>query len=358
MQSNILSAIPAPLLNWYHQNSRPLPWRDPIVPYHTWISEIMCQQTRIDAAIGYYHRFLDALPSIAALADAPEQQLLKLWEGLGYYNRARNLQKAAQILVRNYGGELPADYEQLQALPGIGRYTAGAIASIAFSIPVPAVDGNVLRVLSRVLNSTENVSRPQTKKQFEEALTALLQTEPAKSAVGDFNQALMELGALVCIPNGAPKCLTCPLQPLCQGYANGTAESLPVKDEKKARKVQKKTVFVLQCGDHFALHKRADTGLLASLWEFPNLDGTISKASVPAALQSWRLTAQKIERLGKAKHIFSHIEWNMTGFLVQVEQTAPVKDWVWVSRAQLQKDYPLPSAFDAFKRTVETHFTG
>ena len=163
MQSNILSAIPVPLLNWYHQNSRPLPWRDPIVPYHTWISEIMCQQTRIDAAIGYYHRFLEALPSIAALADAPEQQLLKLWEGLGYYNRARNLQKAAQILVRDYGGELPADYEQLQALPGIGRYTAGAIASIAFSIPVPAVDGNVLRVLSRVLNSTENVSRPQTK---------------------------------------------------------------------------------------------------------------------------------------------------------------------------------------------------
>lgn len=347
---NTLSRIPVPLLSWYEQNHRILPWRDPIVPYHTWVSEIMLQQTRVDAVIEYYHRFLSVLPTIADLAAADEQLLLKLWEGLGYYNRVRNLQKAAKVVVEQYGGELPADYAALQKLSGIGKYTAGAIASIAFNLPVPAVDGNVLRVISRAIGSFDNISRPQTKARMELELESLMQTPPAVNQTGDFVQALMELGALICVPNGAPKCESCPLNSFCIAARDGLTDQIPVKDEKKARTIVPKTMFVLFDGKCYALNKRADKGLLASLWELPNVDEKLKKSELVQTLQSWNLCPQTIETLGSAKHIFSHIEWKMNGYLIQVTpESAVLSPFTWVTPQQLEAEFALPSAFDAYR---------
>lgn len=340
----LITQIPTPLLAWYHAHHRILPWRDPIVPYHTWVSEIMLQQTRVDAVIDYYHRFLTALPTIADLADAPEEQLLKLWEGLGYYNRVRNLQKAARVVVAEHDGVLPADYQMLQTLPGIGKYTAGAIASIAFGIPVPAVDGNVLRVISRVVGSRENISKASTKSAMETELLAVMAQPPAVDQAGDFVQALMELGALICVPNGAPKCATCPLQSFCVAHHENLTDQIPVKDEKKARTLEQKTVLVLQHGDRFALQKRPDKGLLASMWEFPSCAGKLKKAEVLALPYD----IQSVRSLGAGKHIFTHIEWKMTGFLLKVDSLDPA--FTWVTAEELEKDFALPSAFDSYRQ--------
>ncbi len=219
--------VPA-LLDWFYTNRRILPFREDPTPYHVWLSEIMLQQTRVSAALPYYERFLAALPDIPALAGCEEEKLHKLWEGLGYYSRVRNLQKAAKIVCAQYGGQLPADYNALLALPGIGEYTAGAIASISFGLPVPAVDGNVLRVFARLYNDPRLVTDPQVKREF----TARVMEHQPPAKAGDYNQALMELGALVCLPNGAPKCEVCPLAAQCKGRAAGRAEQLPVKTAK------------------------------------------------------------------------------------------------------------------------------
>lgn len=224
----ILAQLPPRLLSWYAGSARVLPWREEPTPYRVWVSEIMLQQTRVEAVKPYYERFLNALPTVEALAQAPEELLLKLWEGLGYYNRVRNLQKGAQVVMERYGGKVPASFEELRSLPGVGDYTAGAVASIAFGIPVPAVDGNVLRVISRVLSRRDNILDPKVKRRVEEEIRAILPPQ-----VGDFNQSLMELGALICLPGGAPKCLLCPLREVCRGFAQGTAPELPVKTKPK-----------------------------------------------------------------------------------------------------------------------------
>ena len=269
------------LLNWFYENQRVLPFRTDPSPYHVWLSEIMLQQTRVSAALPYYERFLAALPDIPALAACEEEKLNKLWEGLGYYSRVRNLQKAARIVCEQYGGELPADYDAIRALPGIGDYTAGAICSISFGIPVPAVDGNVLRVFSRLYNDPGVITDPAVKKAF----TARVMEHQPPAAPGDYNQALMELGALVCVPNGAPLCEQCPLARLCQARAAGTALSLPQKAAPKARKLEDLTVALVESPAGFLIQRRPEKGLLAGLWQPLLWEGAAMTAEqLPAAL--------------------------------------------------------------------------
>ena len=269
------------LLNWFYENQRVLPFRTDPSPYHVWLSEIMLQQTRVSAALPYYERFLAALPDIPALAACEEEKLNKLWEGLGYYSRVRNLQKAARIVCEQYGGELPADYDAIRALPGIGDYTAGAICSISFGIPVPAVDGNVLRVFSRLYNDPGVITDPAVKKAF----TARVMEHQPPAAPGDYNQALMELGALVCVPNGAPLCEQCPLARLCQARAAGTALSLPQKAAPKARKLEDLTVALVESPAGFLIQQRPEKGLLAGLWQPLLWEGAAMTAEqLPAAL--------------------------------------------------------------------------
>ncbi|MGI6254074.1 MAG: A/G-specific adenine glycosylase [Acutalibacter sp.] len=337
----VLAQLPERLLAWYDAGARVLPWREDPTPYRVWVSEIMLQQTRVEAVKPYYERFLSALPTVEALAQAPEEQLLKLWEGLGYYNRVRNLQKGAQAVMERYGGQIPASFEELRTLPGIGDYTAGAIASIAFQIPVPAVDGNVLRVISRVLCRYDNILDPKVKRRMEEELRQIL---PRR--VGDFNQSLMELGAMVCQPNGPPKCLVCPLHPLCRAYAQGVAEELPVKAKAKPRKRQDRTVFLLFSQEgRLALHRRPEKGLLAGLWELPGVEETLSQEEAQAWLAEQGGAGKPVPG-PKAKHIFSHVEWHMTSWVVKNVQELP--GFAWASEEDLREAYPLPAAFKAF----------
>lgn len=340
-----LSAIITPLLTWYTKEKRDLPWRRSLDPYHIWISEIMLQQTRVEAVKGYYTRFISALPDVYALAKVPEQQLMKLWEGLGYYNRARNLQKAAGQIVDQFDGKLPADYEKLLTLPGIGPYTAGAIASIAYGIPVPAVDGNVLRVLSRITASYENIAAPKTKRAAEQALLKIMPS----GQCGEFNQSLMELGAVVCVPNGPPECDRCPLADLCKARAEGIVEELPIKTAKKPRKVELRTIFVLVCDNRLAIRRRKSSGLLAGLWELPSADGTLEWEQAVAQARTLGLEPLRAKPLGSAKHIFSHIEWHMIGWMIEIAQDSPMQnDLIWATPEQLRKEYALPTAFRAF----------
>ena len=342
--NNPLSGIVNPLLNWYAGHARVLPWREEPTPYRVWISEIMLQQTRVEAAKSYFERFTAELPDITTLAQAPEAQLLKLWEGLGYYSRVRNLHKAAQLVVSDYGGRLPSEPEELIRLPGIGAYTAGAIASIAYGKSSPAVDGNVLRVIARVTASTENISDTAVKRGIEQQLKAIYPAEHA----GDFTQALMELGALICLPNGSPKCGDCPLQALCAAHKQGIEEELPVKQAKKARKIEHRTVFLILCREKAAIQKRPDKGLLAGLWEFPSADGVLSPQQTENLLKTWGLVPLNIARLPPSNHIFTHIEWHMNGFLVSVADTSDHVRLVWAQRGELLETYTLPTAFKTF----------
>lgn len=339
-----LSEIVQPLLHWYSEHARVLPWRDEPTPYRVWVSEIMLQQTRVEAVIPYFERFLAELPTLEALADAEEPQLLKLWEGLGYYSRVRNLHKAAQTVMREYGGVLPQEPEVLAKLPGIGAYTAGAIASIAYGRPAPAVDGNVLRVIARVTANRGNVSENAVKRSMERDLKQIYPPDRA----GDFTQALMELGALVCLPNGAPKCEECPLFGLCSARMQNCTDELPVKAAKKERKIEQRTVFLIVCGGKAAIRKRPEHGLLAGLWEFPSADGTLSKTQAQEWLAERGLKPEKLERLPKAKHIFSHVEWHMTGYLTEVPEIPGQSGLTPAERDDLLQTYTLPTAFKAF----------
>ena len=355
----ILAQLPGLLLPWYDGGARVLPWREEPTPYRVWVSEIMLQQTRVEAVRPYYERFLEAFPTVEALAAAPEEKLLKMWEGLGYYNRARNLQRAAQQVVELYDGEVPASYEALRALPGVGDYTAGAIASIAFQLPVPAVDGNVLRVLTRVLACPDDIALPATKETFRQLL---LPVEPTPGA-GAFNQALMELGAVVCLPNSPPQCLVCPLQGLCLAHQQGCETDFPVKTPKKARRIEQRTLLLFSCtspeGKRILLHRRPEKGVLRGMWEFPALEGKLSQDDVlRQALQlvePYGLFVHKIAPLRDAKHIFTHIEWQMSAWLLSAmadslpeTQAALPEDFSLVQRLA---DITLPSAFKAY-RTV------
>lgn len=324
------------LTAWYGAGHRDLPWRRTPEPYHVWVSEIMLQQTRVQAVIPYYTRFMAALPSIPALAEAPEEQLLKLWEGLGYYSRVRNLQKAARVICTEYGGEMPRTYEELLALPGIGPYTAGAIASIACGQVCAAVDGNVLRVLSRLFAREWDIKAQAVKRQAEREIAAQM----PRHAPGDCNQALMELGAVVCLPNGAPLCGSCPIAALCLAKQRGVQQQLPVKAPKKARPVENRVVCLLWKDGRVALRKRPNSGLLAGLWEFPNfLDGEDMQEQLG-------VTVADVRPLRAAKHIFTHLEWHMTG--VQAE-TADSGYYTWVTPTQLEQEVALPSAFRAYR---------
>ncbi len=349
MTKKILSQITQPLLAWYDTYARILPWREFPSPYRIWVSEIMLQQTRVETVIPYFERFISVLPDFNALANADEQSLLKLWEGLGYYSRVKNMQKAAKIIMFDHGGIFPSTYEELIKLPGIGTYSAGAIASIAFNGRTAAVDGNVLRVITRVTASEENISNENVKRDVKEQILKIL---PDKR-VGDFNQALMELGAVICLPSGMPKCGICPLNHLCLAYKNDLVYLLPVKSAKKERKIENKTVFLFICCNKIAIRKRNGKGVLAGLWEFPNTDGTLSTQETKEWLEKNEISFDGIEHVGNAKHIFTHIEWNMTIYCILLNKAIFGKAFVWVTREKLEHDYPIPSAFQFCMKQIK-----
>ena len=327
------------LTRWYDQNARDLPWRHTRDPYKILVSEVMLQQTRVKAALGYYLRFIDACPDVYALSRLPEDELMKLWEGLGYYSRARNLKKAASAVAETWNGVFPADYQKLLSLPGVGPYTAGAVGSIAFGLKEPAVDGNVLRILSRIAGISAPVDLPATKQSAAEALALLY---PAQRR-GDFAQSLMELGATVCLPNGAPKCGACPAALLCFARENGAVAHFPVKSGKKPRRVENHTVLLLVCGDELALRRREGDGLLGGLWELPNAPGSLDAQHALDLAAEWGAKPLKLTRQFSRAHIFTHIRWEMTCYVMECCVRSP--RFVWTDRAGLEKDYALPSAF-------------
>lgn len=357
-----LSSAYGPLISWYREHKRDLPWRRTADAYQIWISEIMLQQTRVEAVKPYYFRFMEHFPTVEALAKAPEEELLKCWEGLGYYSRARNLKKAAEIITEKYGGKLPASREELLSLPGIGSYTAGAIASIAYKIPAPAVDGNVLRVLSRVTGSREDIRKQSVKRKMEELVMEVIREE-----AGDFNQALIETGAIVCVPNGEPLCAECPFYTVCAARKQGLTGEIPVKSPKKKRKIEEKTVLLLEYGEKIAIRKRKEDGLLASMYEFINVPGKLSGG------EAKHLAGEKAEvlRIPEAKHIFSHTEWHMNGYLISADRLseeelrsllerfgqngAPV---LFADFRELRETYPIPNAFMVYKKYLEQQYGG
>jgi A/G-specific adenine glycosylase len=332
------AGLPRLLLSWYDRNARPLPWRRDRDPYHVWISEVMLQQTGVEAVKKYYGRFLEAFPTVGALAEAGEQALLKLWEGLGYYTRAKNLQRAARHIVREYGGRFPDSYEAIAALPGVGPYTAGAIASICFDLPTPAVDGNVIRVITRIAGISDTVTEA-VKKRIGDALRAIYPPERR----GDFTQSLMELGAVVCVPNGPPKCDSCPAHALCRARKDGTALSLPVKAPKADKRRETRTVFILTCEDRLALRRRDGGGLLAGLWELPNVAGRLDETDAVATAAGWGARPAALLKATERRHVFTHVRWDMTCYHIRCRKQAP--DFIWATPDELQRTYPLPTAF-------------
>lgn len=340
------------LLDWYELNARILPWRENQNPYYIWISEIMCQQTRVEAVKFYFERFITELPEVKDLALVEEEKLLKLWEGLGYYNRARNLKKAAQIVMDEFNGKIPNDYDSLLSLPGIGSYTAGAISSIAFGINRPAVDGNVLRVMKRVAGSFDDITKDSVKKELEADLREVM----PKDKPGDFNQAIMELGALVCIPNGKPLCDKCPLMHMCEAYHKNIEMSIPVKAAKKPRKIEDRTILLIEKNGDYMIKKRPSKGLLQGLWELPSIDGKLGAMVLTEKLSEMGYHNFDLVPLGESKHVFSHIEWHMTGFLVSLsveKETLKEEEIIygskWVSKKELDNTFSLPTAFKYYK---------
>jgi len=342
MESGELNLIVQPLFSWFEENARDLQWRHDTEPYHVWLSEIMLQQTRVEAVKPYYARFLSVLPDIPALSSCSPDQLMKLWEGLGYYSRARNLQKAAQQIVQEYSGVFPEHYEDIRSLAGIGDYTAGAISSICFDLPEPAVDGNVLRVYTRLLCNAGCIDDQKVRRAVREHMRTIYEAAP-RGKRGRLTQALMELGATVCVPNGAPHCDVCPLAMFCQGYQSGTAAEYPVRKEKKSRKIQKHTVLILQCGSEIAVRRRPSEGLLAGLWELPHLDGELDVQAAADAVQQWDAGALELCSVRHRTHIFTHIEWHMTCIHLQVSKKPMC--FTWVNAEQLETDTALPTAF-------------
>ena len=341
MTSGIFEKLPDLLLPWYGRCKRDLPWRQGKEPYHVWLSEIMLQQTRVEAVKGYYARFLAALPTIETLASCDDDQLHKLWEGLGYYSRVRNLKKAAQQIMALHGGVFPRDYDAIRALPGIGDYTAGAISSICFDAPRAAVDGNVLRVVSRLTENATPIDLPARKKEVTAALEAVYPAE-----AGEFTQALMELGATLCGPNWAPRCESCPCSGVCGGALHGTAQQYPVKLPKKDKRLEEKTVFILSCGGRLALEKRADAGLLAGLWQFPNTAGHLSTEAALEWLQQMGIRPREIHKQVERKHIFTHIVWKMRGIYLEVAEES--EGFTWLTAEEIRADAALPTAFRQF----------
>lgn len=343
----LLAKATEPLLQWYQKNARVLPWRENATPYRVWVSEIMLQQTRVNAVMPYFERWMDKLPTAQALAEADEETLLKLWEGLGYYNRVRNLQKAAKMILEKYGGEMPSEYTELLKLPGIGEYTAGAIGSIAFGENEVAVDGNVLRVISRLIGSYRDIQDIKTKREIQQLLREVLPNGKA----GIFNQALMELGATVCLPNGMPLCDSCPWAEFCRAHETNCEQILPVKAPKKQRKIEHKTVLLLCCQNRTAVRKREGKGLLAGMWELPSVSDVLRRRKAIKQAEQWGMTATDCIKITNAKHIFTHIEWHMQGYLIEVAEMS--EQFVWCERKELAEKYALPSAFKKYVSILE-----
>ena len=339
-----LKVLPGVLVPWYRENRRELPWRENREPYRIWVSEIMLQQTRVEAVKGYYARFLDRLPDVEALAACDDDELHKLWEGLGYYSRVRNLKKAAGVIVSRHGGEFPRDYAAVRGLPGIGDYTAGAICSIAFDLPTPAVDGNVLRVLARLRADGEPIDLPAVKKRVQGELAEIYPAD----CPGEFTQALMELGATVCVPNGEPKCGACPCREFCEGREHW--QKFPAKLPKKAKKQEDRTVFLLHCGEKWAIEKRPKKGLLAGLWQFPNVAGHLDAVEAVAWAEEMGLHPRHVERSMDRHHIFTHIRWDLRGWFLEVAEMAG--GFTWLTLDEIDDQAALPTAFRQFREEI------
>ena len=335
---NQLKLIVEPVIHWYQSQEKNLPWKQDKEPYHIWISEIMLQQTRIETVKNYYIRFMEEVPTIKALANISEKKLLKLWEGLGYYSRAKNLKKAAIKIQEEYQGIIPNTYEELLKLPGIGEYTAGAIASISFQQKVPAVDGNVLRVISRVIAIKENIYLSDTKKEITRQIIQILPKES-----GDFNEGVMEIGEKICIPNGNPNCKECPIRSFCITNKNHLMDEIPVRVKKVKRKVEKKTILIIRWKDKIAIGKRKEKGLLSGLYEYPNVSYHVKEEDICDLLKRWNLTLKSVKKLQEKKHIFTHVEWQMKGYEVVVENRND--EFKWVNREELNQEYAIPTAF-------------
>lgn len=344
--SPILKESVEPLVAWYRENHRQLPWRENPDAYRVWVSEIMLQQTRVEAVKPYYERFLNAFPNVEALALAEEDKLMKMWEGLGYYNRVRNMQKAARQVMNEHKGVFPKSYDEILKLSGIGNYTAGAISSFAYGIARPAVDGNVLRVVSRLLANNEDIMKANVRTEIENLLGEVI----PKDAAGDFNQGMIELGAIVCVPNGEPKCEECPLAHLCRAKAQGIQTELPVRTKAKARRVEKRTVLIFRDSETVAIRKRPAKGLLAGLYELPNVEGHLTRKEVIEYGKSIGLTPVRVKKLAAAKHIFSHVEWHMIGYEVLVDELEKncSGKMIFVGKEEINEKYSIPSAFEAY----------
>lgn len=355
-----LKQLVEPLQNWFKRNARVLPWRENPTAYYVWISEIMLQQTRVEAVKPYFDRFIKELPDVKSLAECPEDKLLKLWEGLGYYNRVRNLKIAANQIIEKYDGEIPSEYDELLKLKGIGHYTAGAISSIAYGKAVPAVDGNVLRVISRVTADDSDIMRQSVRNHMEECLYKIMNNvQEVNPSV--FNQALMELGATVCLPNGAPRCEVCPWGDICEARKQNRIAELPVKQKAKKRRIEEKTVLIVKDGEKLALHKRPAKGLLAGLYELPNVEGYLTENEIIDYIKGEGYQPIRIQPICDAKHIFSHVEWHMKGYVVFLQAQGYEKDanqvdtnnaeetqhedWLFVDVEETKEKYAIPSAF-------------
>lgn len=348
----VAASLAEPLLQYYDAHRRILPWREEPTAYRVWVSEIMLQQTRVEAVKPYFARFMEALPDIKSLAEAKEEQLLKLWEGLGYYSRVRNLGKAAQKIMQEYHGEMPADVKELLKLPGIGSYTAGAISSIAYGKVAPAVDGNVLRVMSRIFRDDRDVLNTQVKKDWEMLITRTM----SKERPGDFNQAMMEVGAMVCVPNGAPKCEMCPFEEICQAHLCSEELKYPYKAPKKQRVIENRTILILRDEEKTALVKRPEKGLLAGMYEFPIMDGHVAEKDVIEYLKLQGLNTLWITPLEDAKHIFSHKEWHMKGYMIRVDELSRGNvptEWLFVEPKETEKHYPIPTAYAKYMKYLQ-----
>lgn len=359
-----------PMLVWYNENARDLPWRRTKDPYLIWVSEIMLQQTRVEAVLGYYERFTSALPTVTDLALCPEDRLLKLWEGLGYYSRARNMQKAARIVCESYAGQMPASAAALMKLPGIGEYTAGAISSIAFGQAEPAVDGNVLRVIARLEAISDNTLNESVKKKIREELRGLYDANDG--TFGLLNQAFMDLGAGVCLAGCAPKCDICPISAYCRCFELGLQSELPVRVKKQKRRIEKRTVLLIRRDETYAIRKRPDSGLLSGLYEFPNETGELSSDDALGKAESMGLMPLRIKKLSAAKHIFSHVEWHMTGYEILVapsgfpdagelqdagdlshtKENVKENPLIFATPEMIESKYPVPSAFEKYAKMI------
>lgn len=344
--SPLLKESVEPLVAWYREHRRDLPWREHPDAYRVWVSEIMLQQTRVEAVKPYYDRFLKAFPDVEALAAAEEDKLMKMWEGLGYYNRVRNMQKAARQIMAEHDGQFPCEYDEILKLSGIGNYTAGAISSFAYGIAKPAVDGNVLRVVSRLLASDSDIMKASTRTQIENIIEEVIPVD----AAADFNQGLIELGAIVCVPNGEPKCEICPVAHLCKAKEQNMQMELPVKTKAKARRIEKRTVLIFRDNETIAIRKRPAKGLLAGLYELPNVEGHLTRKEVIEYGKMIGLTPIRVKKLVSAKHIFSHVEWHMIGYEVLVDELEKKcsEKMIFAGREEIDQKYSIPSAFEAY----------